>query len=303
MRPLLTSWSNDPRVPDLQRNDNDMKRLLTVQDVSCFGKCSLTVALPIVSAMGIECAVLPTAVLSTHTGACFEGFTFRDLSDDIEAISDHWNKLGLHFDTLTSGYLSPRQVPLVADLFHRFSDGALRIIDPVMGDHGQFYPGFDRDFAAQMASLCRGADYIIPNPTELELLLGRSLELHDPDHVNEDTLKELLPRLSEALGCKHIVVTGVRPNADLQGALAYSAETGGFCSAYNRHVEGRFHGTGDIFTAVFSGALTKGYDLQKSLQTAVDFTLASIEATLGDSNHYYGVKFEAVLDRLIETAH
>lgn len=273
-----------------------MKRLLSVQDISCFGKCSLTVTLPIVSTMGIECAVLPTAVLSTHTGTNFAGYTFRDLTCDIEAISDHWKKLDLHFDTLTSGYLSPVQVPLISSLFDRFSDGALRIIDPVMGDHGQFYSGFDRSFAESMKTLCSGADYILPNLTEVSFLLNEELS----ESCDERTLKAMLPRLCSELGCKNAVITGARPSDDLQGAIAYSAETGRFFTAYNRHIEGRFHGTGDIFTAVFSGALTKGFDLQKSLQMAVDFTLASIEATLGDDSHYYGVKFEHALPKLIE---
>lgn len=272
-----------------------MKRLLSVQDISCFGKCSLTVALPIVSAMGIECAILPTAVLSTHTGSGFTGYTFRDLTDDIPAISDHWKSIDLHFDALTSGYLSPSQVPVVADLFDRFSDRALRIIDPVMGDHGQFYAGFDYTFAAQMKGLCKGADFIIPNLTEVSFLLGCDI----PDSADEDTLKALLPRLCEEIGCRNAIITGARPSDKLQGAIAYSSDTGEFYTAYNRHVDGRFHGTGDIFTAVFSGALTLGFDLQKSLQTAVDFTLASIEATLGDDDHYYGVKFEKALPTLI----
>lgn len=272
-----------------------MKRLLSVQDISCFGKCSLTVALPIVSAMGIECAVLPTAVLSTHTGSGFSGYTFRDLTDDIPAIGEHWERLNLHFDSLTSGYLSPSQVPVVADLFDRFSDGALRIIDPVMGDHGHFYSGFDHNFARSMKTLCKNADYILPNLTEVAFLLG----IDQVDAADEDTIKALLPKLCEEVGCRNAIITGARPSPDLQGAIAYSAETGEFCSAYNRHVDGQFHGTGDIFTAVFSGALTLGFDLQKSLQTAVDFTLASIEQTLGDDDHYYGVKFEQALPRLM----
>lgn len=273
-----------------------MKRILSVQDISCFGKCSLTVALPIISAMGIECAVLPTSVLSTHTGTCFSGFTFRDLTEDIAAIGDHWAKLNLRFDTLTSGYLSPIQVPVVDDLFRRFSDGAMRIIDPVMGDHGQFYTGFDRDFARKMKSLCKGADYIIPNLTEAAFLLDEEV----CDSADEASLRALLPRLCEAVGCKSAVITGARPSNDLQGAIAYSADTGSFYSAYNRHIDGHFHGTGDIFTAVFAGALTLGFDLSKSLQTAVDFTLSSIEATVGDPDHYYGVKFEQVLPKLME---
>lgn len=273
-----------------------MKRLLSVQDISCFGKCSLTVALPIVSAMGIECAVLPTAVLSTHTGSPFTGYTFRDLTEDMSAIGVHWEKLGLRFDALTSGYLSPKQVPIVNDLFNRFSDGALKIIDPVMGDHGLFYSGFDRFFARQMRTLCKDADYIIPNLTEVSFLLEEEIDRY----ADEASLKALLPRLCKEVGCRNAVITGARPSAELQGAIAYCSETGEYTAAYNRHIDGHFHGTGDIFAAVFSGALTMGLDLQKCLQTAVDFTLASIEQTIGDETHFYGVKFEQALPKLID---
>lgn len=272
-----------------------MKRLLSVQDISCFGKCSLTVALPIISAMGAECVVMPTAILSTHTGAPFTGYTFRDLTEDMPAISDHWEKLRLRFDALTSGYLSPTQVPIVKELFDRFSDGALKIIDPVMGDHGSFYSGFDRSFARQMKTLCKDADYIIPNLTEVSFLLEEDVN----QCTDEASLKALLPHLCKKVGCRNAVITGARPSDRLQGAIAYSTETGEFTTAYNRHIDGQFHGTGDIFAAVFAGALTMGFDLQKSLQTAVDFTLSSIEKTIGDETHYYGVKFEQALPELI----
>ncbi len=273
-----------------------MKRLLSVQDISCFGKCSLTVALPIVSAMGIECAVLPTAVLSTHTGCGFTGYTFRDLTEDMPAIGDHWEKLDLCFDALTSGYLdSTRQIQLVNELFGRFGKNALKIVDPVMGDHGHFYAGFDASFARKMKELCRGADYILPNLTEVSFLL----DIAPPKSADEAALKSLLPRLCEATGCRHAVITGARPADHLQGAIAYSVQTGEFTAAYNEHIAGQFHGTGDIFTAVFSGALTLGFDLQKSLQIAVDFTLEAIQQTLNDPAHYYGVKFEKALPQLI----
>lgn len=272
-----------------------MKRLLSVQDISCFGKCSLTVALPIISAMGAECVVLPTAILSTHTGAPFTGYTFRDLTEDMSAIADHWEKIGLRFDALTSGYLSPSQVPIVNDLFARFSDSALKIIDPVMGDHGQFYSGFDRSFASQMKTLCKDADYIIPNLTEVSFLLDEEVDRN----TDEASLKALLPRLCKEVGCRNAVITGARPSPRLQGAIAYSVQTGEYTTAYNRHIEGQFHGTGDIFAAVFSGALTMGLELQKSLQIAVDFTLSSIEKTIGDNTHYYSVKFEQALPELI----
>lgn len=273
-----------------------MKRFLSVQDISCFGKCSLTVALPIVSAMGVECAVLPTAVLSTHTGCGFHDYTFRDLTEDIPAIATHWESLGLRFDTLGSGYIgSARQAELVKALFDRFGDGAIRVIDPVMGDHGKYYAGFDRQFTESMKKLCHGADVIVPNLTEVSFLLDIP---YCPD-ADENTLQALLPRLCEVVGCKAAVITGARPDSNRQGAVGYVAATGEYCSAYNDHVEGTYHGTGDIFAAVLAGSLTRGKSLQDSMQLAVDFTLDSIRRTAGDEAHYYGVRFEDALPELI----
>ena len=273
-----------------------MKRLLSVQDISCFGKCSLTVALPIVSAMGVECAVLPTAVLSTHTGCGFHDYTFRDLTEDIPAIATHWESLGMTFDTLESGYIgTARQAELIKALFDRFGKGAIRVIDPVMGDHGKYYSGFDRQFTESMKKLCHGADLIVPNLTEVSFLLDTP---YCPD-ADENTLRTLLPRLCETVGCKAAVITGARPDDRRQGAVGYVAATGEYVFAYNDHVEGTYHGTGDIFAAVLSGALTRGLSLQDSLQTAVDFTLGCIRRTIGDDAHYYGVRFEEELPELI----
>lgn len=273
-----------------------IKRLLSVQDVSCFGKCSLTVALPIVSAMGVECAVLPTAVLSTHTGCGFRDYTFHDLTEDIPAIAKHWESLGLTFDTLASGYIgSARQAELVKDLFDRFGKGAVRVIDPVMGDHGSYYAGFDRKFTESMKKLCQGADLIVPNLTEVSFLLDIP---YCPD-ADEATLRRLLPRLCEEVGCKAAVITGARPDPAHQGAIGYIAATGEFCTAYNDHVDGAYHGTGDIFASVLAGGLTRGMSLSNSLQTAVDFTLSCIRHTIGDDAHFYGVRFEEALPELM----
>ncbi|MGM9648131.1 MAG: pyridoxamine kinase [Eubacteriales bacterium] len=273
-----------------------MKRLLSVQDISCFGKCSLTVALPIVSAMGVECAALPTAVLSTHTGCGFRDYTFRDLTDDIPAIARHWESLGLSFDTVESGYIGTRrQAELVKELFDRLGKDALRIIDPVLGDGGKYYAGFDRQFTESMRQLCHGADVIVPNLTEVSFLL----DIPYRPLADEASLRTLLPRLCAEVGCRAAVITGARPDAHRQGAVGYIAATGEYCSAYNDHVEGTYHGTGDIFAAVLSGALTRGLSLQESMQTAVDFTLDCIRHTVGDDAHYYGVRFEEALPALI----
>jgi pyridoxine kinase len=274
-----------------------MKRMLSVQDISCFGKCSLTVALPIVSAMGVECAVLPTAVLSTHTGCGFHDYTFRDLTEDIPAIARHWESLGLTFDTLQSGYIGSRyQAELIKALFDQFGESAIRVIDPVMGDGGKYYAGFDRAFTESMKALCKGADVIVPNLTEVSFLLDIP---YCPD-ADADTLRALLPRLCEEVGCKAAVITGARPDSLRQGAIGYVASTGEYAYAFNEHMHGTYHGTGDIFAAVLAGSLTRGLPLEKSMQAAVDFTLECIRRTQGDDSHYYGVRFEAALPKLIE---
>ena len=162
-------------MPLARRKDKaltKMKRILSIQDISCVGKCSLTVALPIISAFGIEAGILPTATLSTHTA--FQGFTFRDLTDDIEPIAKHWEEQNIEFDALYTGYLgSKRQIDLVLDLFKRFGEGKLKFVDPAMGDNGKLYVGFDRDFAHEMAKLCAAADIIVPNLTEACFMLDK----------------------------------------------------------------------------------------------------------------------------------
>lgn len=175
------------------------KRIATIQDISCFGKCSLTVALPVISAMGIECAIVPTAVLSTHTGG-FTGYTFCDLTDELDKIRAHWKDLDLKFDCLYTGYLgSNRQLELVGEFFDSFStEDNMIFVDPVMADNGKMYGGFPEDFPQGMAKLCGKADVIVPNLTEAAFMLGE--EFHAPATYDESYIKGLLKRLT-GLGC------------------------------------------------------------------------------------------------------
>lgn len=274
-----------------------LKRIISIQDISCFGKCSLTVALPILSAMGLETAVIPTAVLSTHTGG-FTGYTFRDLTEDIPAIEKHWDSMGLKFDGICTGYLgSKEQVKIVADLFDTFrSENTKIIVDPVMGDAGRMYAGFTPDFAEEMKLLCKKADVITPNMTEVSLLLGVPYtEEYDEKHI-----KELLRRLTE-LGCPSAIITGVRYGDGMRRAAAYDSRTETFSSSFQRHIDYPVHGTGDIFSSVLSGAVVKGDTLSEAIEKAVDFTSKSIEATLPEMDKYwYGVSFEKCLGLLTE---
>lgn len=276
-----------------------MKRIVTVQDISCFGKCSLTVALPLISAMGVECAVIPTAVLSTHTGG-FTGYTFRDLSADIPRISDHWKACDLKFDAIYTGYLgSAEQVDIMCDFFDRFSEaGTLRFVDPAMADNGRMYAGFDDAFASHMARLCAKADIIVPNLTEATKMLR---EEYIPCGYGEAYVHGVLRRLCEKLGCRQAVLTGVVYDENHQGAVAYDSTTDRFLSCFSEHIPMSFHGTGDTFSSAMVGALTRGFSMERALRIAVDFTLACIKATVPDfKEHPYGVKFEECIPYLVE---
>ncbi len=273
-----------------------MKKVVTIQDISCFGKCSLTVALPIISAMGIETAVIPTAVLSTHTGDGFTGYTFHDLSDDISGISNHWKSIGLKFDAIYTGYLgSASQVQIMSDFFDDFgTDDNFIVVDPVLGDSGKLYAGFTDEFVSEMRRLCAKADYILPNMTEAAFLLG----IPYIDDCGESQAKEILKKLAE-LGCKVPVLTGVR-NGELHGAGAYDSEKDEFCFAYSKHINRNLHGTGDIFASVFTGAVTLGKSLRQALDMSVRYIYDCIEVTMPYFDEmWYGNCFELCLDRLI----
>lgn len=278
-----------------------MKRIVTIQDISCVGRCSLTVALPIISALGIECAVIPTAVLSNHTA--FSGFTFCDLTDQITPIVDQWQREGLTFDAVYTGYLgSFEQIRIVSHVIDALkqSNPALRIIvDPAMADFGRLYTGFDEHFAREMTSLCRKADIILPNLTEASYML----EMPYPDAgCSEAQIREILHRLS-TLGCGTTVLTGVSLHEGSIGAMAYDRHTDTYFCYENEHLAAQFHGTGDIFASVVTGAVTRGMTVQDALTLAVDFTLASIRATCEDADHrWYGVNFEPVLGMLTAAA-
>ena len=274
-----------------------MKRIVTIQDVSCFGKCSVTVALPLISAMGVECAIIPTSVLSTHTGG-FEGFTFRDLSDDIPKIKEHWKKYDIKFDTIYTGYLgSVKQIDYTIDFISEFKrENTLLFVDPAMADKGRMYTGFDSEFPSHMARLCACADIIVPNITEASFLTGTPYtESYDEAHV-----KLLLKKLCN-LGAKKAVITGISLEKSTQGAYFYDSVNDEYYFYSASNVDRNFHGTGDTFASVFCGAITKGFDIKRALEIAVDFTVECIKATLPDADdHKYGVKFEECIPSLIE---
>ncbi len=275
-----------------------MKRLVTIQDISCFGKCSLTCALPVISAMGIETSVIPTAVLSTHTGGGFSGYTFRDLTDDIPAIAEHWKKLGLKFDAIYTGYIgSCRQIEVVKRFIEQFrTENTIVVVDPVMGDNGRMYAGFDAKFVSSMKTLCAMADCILPNATEAALLSGREYA----ERPDERQMREMISRIY-SLGCRIVVMTGASPDREHNGALLGNAATGEFYSSYCENISGSYHSTGDIFAGVFSGGLTLGMGEKRSLDLAVNFTRDCVKATVPiREEQWYSVRFEPCLGQLIE---
>ena len=270
-----------------------MKRLLTVQDISCVGKCSLTVALPIISAMGIECAILPTAVLSTHT--MFRGYTFRDLTDDLNPIIDHWVAEGLGFEAVYTGYLgSQKQLDVVSRLFD-LHKGSYRVVDPVMADNGRLYPGFTVEFAKEMAKLCGKADIILPNMTEASFMLGVPYPGTDYD---EAYVRDMLKKLA-SLGPRIAVLTGVSLEKGKLGVMAYDRDKDEFFYYCREHLPASFHGTGDIFASAFTGALVRGDDYREALRVATDYTVECISLTLQNPEHVnYGVEFERAIPYL-----
>ncbi len=273
-----------------------MKRIVTIQDISCIGKCSLTVALPIISACGVETAVIPTAVLSTHTA--FDGFTFRDLTDEIPPIAAHWKAQGMSVDAIYTGYLgSFQQLEIVSQFFDQFKTPEnLILVDPVMADNGALYAGFTPEFVQEMAKLCGKADIIVPNLTEACYLLN--IPYPGEDYTRAD-IQHILTELGK-LGCKQVVLTGVSLEPGRLGVMAYDTEKQTFFEYYNEKMPSSFHGTGDVFASVMVGAMMRGCPLEDALRLAVDFTLESIRKTVADPEHrWYGVNFEEAIPLLV----
>ncbi len=282
------------------------KRLLTIQDVSCVGQCSATVALPLISACGVECAVLPSAVLSNHTGG-FSGWTFCDLTGEMPGIEAEWTRQSIGFDAFYTGYVCPAQIdPILSIMDHCANPGAIRVIDPVLGDNGRLYPGFGDDFPRQMARLCKGADYILPNLTEAAFLLGEKPVLGGYDKA---FIEKRIAGLHD-LGARNVILTGVSFEPGLLGT-AVSDGAGiqyDFNPRLTRVSPGRggvyhgtgdaYHGTGDVYASVFAGAVLRGLSAFDAAALAADVVCRAIELT--DDAHWYGVAFERAIPELVK---
>lgn len=269
------------------------KRILTIQDISCVGQCSLTVALPILSACGVETGVLPSAVLSTHT-AGFTGFTFRDLTDDMPGISAHWQKEGIKFDAVYTGYLgSVKQIGFVEEIMdHCGKDHCAKIVDPAMADGGKLYPLFDDEYVRGMKELCGRADIVLPNITEACFLVGAEYkESYDEAYIDG------LCRDLAAIGPKTVVLTGVGYSPEKTGVVVY--ENGAKKYYEHKKIAKGCHGTGDVYASAFVGAMMNGRSAYDAARIAADYTVKCIENTQRDPDHWYGVMFETALADLM----
>jgi len=250
------------------------KRVMAIHDISCFGKCSITAAVPLLSAAGAEVCPIPTAVLSTHTGG-FEGYTFEDLTHNIMPVVNHFKELDIKFDCIYSGYLgSFDQIEYVKKIISMFKNQhTLVLVDPVMGDNGKLYAGFDINFAKEMVSLCKMADIIVPNVTEAAFLTGT--EYIEPPFTKE-YIKMLIEKLKQI--CEGDIV--------LTGAVLEKGQTGiAVCHNGNTEYitqpqsEGMYHGTGDVFASTLLAGLLNGLSLKESGKIAAEFIPVCIEKT------------------------
>ena len=272
------------------------KRVAAIHDISCFGKCSLTVALPILSAAGIETPVIPTAVLSTHTGG-FSGYTFRDLTDDIMPVAKHWKKENITVDAVYSGYLgSKEQIGLVMDAIKEMkNDNTIVVVDPVMADNGKLYGGFAPDFPMEMRKLCETADIITPNITEATFMLGMP---YKDGPYDEDYINSVLSGLSK-MTSGSIVLTGVFFDDKSIGAVCFDGKETSY--AFSERIPTSYHGTGDVFSSTLVSAIMNKKSLKEATQVAVDFTCACIKHTYENYPYMkYGVNFEAQLPALMK---
>lgn len=274
---------------------NTRKRVLSIQDISCLGQCSLTVALPVLSACGAECAVLPTAILSTHTGPEFQKPTFRDLTEDIPLIARSWQEQGITFDAIEIGYLgSLKQIGYVSELIDQLrTEDTIVLLDPVMADNGKFYSGFDGEYARALKGLCGQCDILVPNLTESCFLLGEAV----PETCGEACYRELALRLA-GLGPKTVVITGLDCYPGQTANLIYDASTGESTILRQKRLPGRYHGTGDLFASATLGQMMQGKTLAQAADKAGEVVCAAISAT--EPGHTYGVRFEAALGMLTE---
>lgn len=267
-----------------------MKKIVTVQDISCYGQCSITVALPVLSAYGIETAILPSAILSNHTGG-FKGFTVLDLTEEMPKIVRQWEVEGITYDAIYTGYIGDaRQFEIIKNTRKLLNPGGLFIVDPAMADHGKLYVALNQTIVEGMRTIVSEADVILPNLTEAAFLLDRPYK----ESYTEAEIDEMLRALCE-MGAKTSIITGVSFEEGRLGAVSYNSQTGKKASYFARWMEKSYHGTGDVFSSVVVANILRGNSMEDTLKDACEFVVRCIEKTMPDPDHTYGVKFEDVL--------
>ncbi|MBR5503419.1 MAG: pyridoxamine kinase [Methanobrevibacter sp.] len=275
---------------------NDTIKILTIQDISCYGQCSITVALPVISAFGIETAVLPSAVLSTHTSG-FTDFTVRDLTEDLPEIRKHWEKEGICFDAIYTGFIaSKEQLDYIKDIIDsRLKPDGLVFVDPAMADHGEFYNGFDQEFADAMGELCKLGDYILPNTTEACYILHKPWK----EVFSKEEMLEMAKELS-AFTNRYVILKGYENDKHEMGMIVLDKKEDSIEIVYNDKVDYVSHGTGDVFASSFVGSTMLGKSPSSAAKIAGEFTKKAIEKTIGDETHTYGVKFEQAIPEIYD---
>lgn len=267
------------------------KRILTIQDISCVGECSITVALPTLSAMGLETAILPTAVLSNHTTG-FKGYSYLDLTPEMDDIIEGWHKNDVKFDGIYTGYIgSSKQIDYIIKIIDEcMTDNGLVIVDPVMGDNGSLYGGFNDEYVKSVKKLVKRADVIVPNITEACFLTGSEYQTKQ----STEYIEGLIAKLTDICPSK-VVLTGVSFSEDTIGVACLDKD---IKYAFSERIPKSYHGTGDVFASALAGCLFGGEGLDKATRLAIRFVLDSIRST--ENEHWYGVRFEKAIPNLIE---
>lgn len=276
---------------------NPVPRVAAIHDISGYGRSSLTIVLPVLSALGVQACPLPTALLSTQTSG-FTDYYYKDLSDDMEQIINHWNTLDIDFQGIYSGFLgSPRQIGIVSDFIDTFSRGnALVVVDPVMGDDGKTYGPIEEDLVLGMRRLIGKADIITPNYTEAALLLDRPYSTE----ISVSEIKEWLRDLTD-MGPRRVIITSVPISAAerCSAVFAYDRKYERYWKVSCEYIPASYPGTGDMFASVIVGSLLKGDSLPIAMDRAVQFAALSIRASFGyEVPHREGVLLERVLPNL-----
>lgn len=270
-----------------------MKRIVSIQDISCIGKCSQTVALPIISSMGIELAVLPTSILSTHTA--FKNFTLKKLTDELYKIIEHWKKENFKFDLIYIGYTGAVEIlDFVLYFISQFKTNEnIIVFDPAMADHGKMYAGIDKSIQSKIKEVAQKADILRLNLTEASILLNKEYK----EGISLEEGKEMAKELCD-IGVKKTIITGIEQNNKI-GAIGYDGSK--YCSNFETKYDVKYHGTGDIFTSTLAGCMVLGKTLEEAIKVATKYTTECVRITYEslDSNDY-GVDFEKAISYLLK---